>query len=193
MQAGSVKVSKLCKLEKLRSGLRVAKDKKNEFGAFFYRTAESILAAAKPIAADCGISLHLECAYIPADMLECTATALDVESGEVIATTTAFVRVPESKPKMDSCQIWGAATSYVRKYALCGLLLIGDDVDNDSLPVVDNTKAPCYTVESVWIAYKAKYGENAKRELLKACGGKNPRLLSEDELQKVGKMCHVAQ
>lgn len=186
-------MSKLCKLEKLRAGLHVAKDKRNDFGEFWYRTAESILDAAKPIAADCGISLHLECSFIPADMLECTATALDVESGEVIATTSAFVRVPESKPKMDSCQIWGAATSYVRKYALCGLLLIGDGVDNDALPVVDNPEKPCYTVESVWLAYKARYGENAKKELIKACGGKNPRMLSADELQKVGKKCHVAQ
>lgn len=187
-------MSKLCKLEKLRLGLRVSKDKKNEFGDFLYRTAESILDAAKPIAADCGISLNLECTFIPADMLECTARALDVESGEVIAATSAFVRVPEFKPKMDSCQIWGAATSYARKYALCGLLLIGDGVDNDAMPPdVDNVKPLCYTVESVWLAYKAKYGENAKRELLKACGGRHPRTLSAEDLQKVGEMCHVAQ
>ena len=51
---------------------------------------------------------------------------------KVIGTTQAFAREPEDKKGMDTSQITGTASSYARKYALNGLLLIDDTKDEDS-------------------------------------------------------------
>ena len=46
--------------------------------------------------------------------------------------TVAFAREPEQLSNMNPSQVTGAASSYARKYALCGLLAIDDSVDADS-------------------------------------------------------------
>ena len=59
------------------------------------------------------------------------ATAsLEMESGKV--QTVAYAREDLTKKGMDVAQVTGAASSYARKYALCGLFAIDDGVDADS-------------------------------------------------------------
>ena len=55
-------------------------------------------------------------------------TSKDGEGREVCA----YAREPEEKKGMDESQITGTASSYARKYALNGLLLIDDTKDEDT-------------------------------------------------------------
>ena len=58
---------------------------------------------------------------------------MDIESGEVVETN-AYAREPENKKGLDESQITGSTSSYARKYALNGLLLIDDTKDSDYAP-----------------------------------------------------------
>lgn len=123
------------KLFKIQTKLVATKDKKNEFGGFRYRSAESILEAVKPL-------LLEEKAYITMSddivqigdrfYVRATATLHCAESGASVSTW-AFSREALSKKGMDDSQCTGSASSYARKYALCGLLAIDDSkVDPDT-------------------------------------------------------------
>ena len=59
-----------------------------------------------------------------------TATLYNVDGKSV--SVTAEAREEETKKGMDAAQITGAASSYARKYALCGLFAIDDGVDPDA-------------------------------------------------------------
>ena len=60
------------------------------------------------------------------------ATATFTDPNGKTVTVTASARESMSKKGMDSAQITGSASSYARKYALCGLLLLDDTKDADS-------------------------------------------------------------
>ena len=47
-------------------------------------------------------------------------------------SSVSFAREALSKKGMDESQVTGAASSYARKYALCGLLAIDDRRDSDA-------------------------------------------------------------
>ena len=55
----------------------------------------------------------------------------DTESNNSIENT-AYAREEETKKGMDGSQITGTSSSYARKYALNGLLLIDDTKDSDT-------------------------------------------------------------
>lgn len=121
-------------LNRIQSGLHVPKDKNNQFGGFKYRNAESILAAAKPLLDGCTIILTDEVVCV-GDRIYVQATAL-LADGEATITASAFAREPLTKKKMDEPQVTGTASSYARKYALCGLFAIdaSDTKDADETP-----------------------------------------------------------
>jgi hypothetical protein len=64
--------------------------------------------------------------------VEATATIIN-PSGEKLSVK-AYARENVEKAGMDVGQVTGAASSYARKYALCGLFAIDDGRDNDSTP-----------------------------------------------------------
>lgn len=124
----------LTKLIALQSELKAPKGQYNKFGGYNYRSCEDILEAVKPLLKKQG------CSLIISDTLEnigdryyikATVTIYDKETGESISNT-AFAREEESKKGMDGSQITGTASSYARKYALNGLLLIDDTKDADT-------------------------------------------------------------
>ena len=49
------------------------------------------------------------------------------------ASVSAFAREPLSRKGMDDSQVTGGASSYARKYALCGLFAIDGEKDADAL------------------------------------------------------------
>lgn len=120
-------------LHDLQTQVYVAKDKRNDFGGYNYRTAEGILAAIK--------------AALPEGAtITCTDTLQEV-AGQIFVTATARVTFadgasfeaqghamhPLTKKGMDPSQITGAASSYARKYALAGLVALDDgSVDPDA-------------------------------------------------------------
>ena len=122
------------KLAAVQQELKAPKDKKNTFGGYTYRSAEGILEAVKPVLKKYDSSIILF------DTIEATggriyvkATAqfVDTKEGGQISVT-AFAREAETKRGMDDSQITGTASSYARKYALNGLLLIDDQKDADT-------------------------------------------------------------
>lgn len=128
-------------LGQIQAKVKVAKNLRNDFGKYNYRNVESIYEAIKPILQE------LECALIVSDdivmigdrfYIKATAQIKD-KSGAIIGEATAFARESLDKKGMDSAQLTGSCSSYARKYALGGLLLLDDNKDIDSL---DNSHAP---------------------------------------------------
>lgn len=138
--------SKISVLQKIQTELKAPKGQFNKFGNYKYRSCEDILEAVKPILAKYGatITLRDDIANI-GDRFYVKATATITKDGEVLAETTAFAREPDEKKGMDSSQITGTASSYARKYALNGLLLIDDTKDEDSNELHEEKAAKAIT------------------------------------------------
>lgn len=123
----------------IQQNLEVAKDRRNDFGCFNYRSAEDILEALKPLVK------QTDCVLIMSDNLVSEGDRFYIVSriclrhygtnGEVWAL--GYAREPEHKTKSDDMQVTGMASSYAKKYALCNLFAIDNgtpDVDSQ-----DNT------------------------------------------------------
>lgn len=122
------------KLLAIQQEVKSTKSQYNDFGKYSYRSAEGIIEDIKPILSNQKVCITL------ADSMEAigsrvyvkaTATLIDTESIEIISVD-AYAREAEAKKGMDEAQITGAASSYARKYALSGLLLLDDNKDADS-------------------------------------------------------------
>ena len=130
------------KLIEVQNKLKVPKSQYNNFGKYNYRNAEDILEAVKPILENAGATIFIKDSIeLIGDRfyVKATVSFVDIESGNVIETS-ALARESEEKKGMDSAQVTGATSSYARKYALNGLLLIDDtkDNDHDSMHQTDN-------------------------------------------------------
>lgn len=134
------------KLAAVQQELKAPKDKKNTFGGYSYRSAEGILEAVKPVLKKYGLTLIIsdeiqqvgDRTYVKA-----TAWAIDPEEKENLkVSVTAYAREAETKKGMDESQITGTASSYARKYALNGLLLIDDTKDADTDEYQRQTQEP---------------------------------------------------
>lgn len=123
------------KLACIQTEIKAPKNQHNSFGNYDYRSAEDIQKALKPY------EEKYDVATIISDSIEeiggrvyvkARVTMYDIKTGESISTT-AYAREAETKKGMDDAQVTGATSSYARKYALNGLLLLDDtrDVDTD--------------------------------------------------------------
>jgi len=138
------------KLSDIQKKLNAPKSQFNNFGKYAYRNLEDILQAVKPLLGDCTIVISDDIKEVAGRVyVKATATFSD---GSQTIENTAFAREPMAKKGMDESQITGAASSYARKYALGGLLLIDDNKDADSMAapvrtVLDayNHNLPCIT------------------------------------------------
>lgn len=122
------------KLLKIQSSISVPKNQYNKFGNYDYRSCEDILSALKPILQThkCIVTVNDDLIFIGNRYyIKATATLVDCESGESVSNQS-FAREEDSKKGMDSSQITGTASSYARKYALNGLLLLDDVKDTDT-------------------------------------------------------------
>ena len=122
------------KLIKIQAELKAAKNQRNSFGGYSYRSCEDILEAVKPLLKKHNVALiindeiesQFDRVYVKA-----TASIYDLD-GKLIADATGYAREPESRKGMDDSQITGSASSYSRKYALNGLFCIDDAKDADA-------------------------------------------------------------
>ncbi|WEV56155.1 ERF family protein [Ligilactobacillus acidipiscis] len=116
----------------IQDNLVAPKGQWNKFGGYSYRSAEDILKAVKPLLVKNEATLTLtDEPILVGDWHYIKATAtLKTKDGEQVVT--GYARESESKKGMDNSQITGTASSYARKYALNGLLLIDDTKDADS-------------------------------------------------------------
>jgi hypothetical protein len=124
----------------IQTSVHVSKNKTNDFGGYNYRTAEGILSVLKAALPDGASVIVSDTLQEVAGKIFVTATAtIKMESGEVY-TAQGHAMHALTKKGMDEAQITGSASSYARKYALCGLLAIDDgSADPDSR---DNRQPP---------------------------------------------------
>jgi hypothetical protein len=153
-------------LIEIQSELKAPKLLVNTFGKYNYRNVEGILESVKPLLKkyNCFIILNDEIIEIGGVLMVKATAKIVSESGQIVETT-AFAGVQGEKKGMDLAQIFGTSSSYARKYALNGLLLIDDSKDIDS---EDNTKtvsgtkiesltklvAKCKTVEELMVLHR---------------------------------------
>jgi len=123
------------KLAQVQAELNAPKNRMNKFGGYAYRSCEDILEAVKPLLKKVGAGITVS------DSIEqigdryyvrALARFFSLEDDAELIGVEAYAREPETKKGMDEAQITGTASSYARKYALNGLLLIDDNKDPDS-------------------------------------------------------------
>ena len=125
------------KLLEIQRELKVEKGRYNDFGGFFSRSKEDILEAVKPLAHERGcVVLCDDEPVMVCDKwvyIKAIAMLLDAETGNSVSAQ-GYAREPESKPKMDSSQTTGSASSYAGKRALGNLFALDDTADADQQP-----------------------------------------------------------
>lgn len=125
-------------LAEIQAELNVPKDKYNSYGGFSYRSYEDIVEAVKPICKKHRATLIVSDDIAEIDgwhYVEATASLHFWDLNDYIMVS-ASAREAESKKGSDVSQITGMASTYARKYALCGLFSIDGQDDADSM---DNT------------------------------------------------------
>ena len=123
------------KLGAIQTELKAPKDLYNSYGKYKYRNAEGIVEAVKPLLSKYKALLTIE------DDVEqrgerfyvvATCRFYDLEDDSDSVIIRGMAREADARPGMDPAQITGAASSYARKYALNGLLMLDDTKDPDT-------------------------------------------------------------
>ena len=123
-------------LNEIQQKLKVPKGQYNSFSKFYYRNAEDILEAVKPLLGKGTMVLEDEMVQLGDRFYVKAKVSLTDDKGTTWFSS-AYAREAADKKGMDEAQITGAASSYARKYALNGLFCIDDTKDADN---EDNTK-----------------------------------------------------
>jgi hypothetical protein len=116
----------------IQSELKAPKNQYNSFGKYKYRSVEDILEAVKPLLLKYGCTLIIEDEVKEVGgivFIESTASIQKDMEGRAV---TAQAGIDINRKGMDVAQSFGSSSSYARKYALSGLLLIDDNKDPDS-------------------------------------------------------------
>lgn len=122
----------LDKLILVQQELKAPKNKKNTFANYNYRSCEDILEAVKPLLSKHGLLMTIsDSIELIGDRFYVAATATITDGKETISSK-AYARESLEKKGNDASQVTGTASSYARKYALNGLLLIDDTKDPDT-------------------------------------------------------------
>ena len=141
------------KLSEVQQNLRCPKNQFNTFGKYNYRNCEDILIGLKKVLNNSTVTITDDIQQI-GERYYVKATATFSDGSESIITT-AFAREPVQKKGMDESQITGAASSYARKYALCGLFALDDNKDADSRDNRNAHEEKAYTATQKAIFDKA--------------------------------------
>lgn len=164
----------IAELARIQQGLKAPKNLYNKFGGYYYRNAEGILEAVKPLLGDLVLIINDEPVIIGSRVyIKATVTLTD---GEESVSSVAYAREDETKKGMDGCQITGSCSSYARKYALNALLMIDDSKDSDDdqispknpdggLNPPEKPKAQVTTQEAVPTAKPAAQAPAPKKEM----------------------------
>lgn len=162
----------MSKLVEIQAELKAPKSQRNTFGKYSYRSAEDILEAVKPLLKKHDAKIILsDKPILVGDWHYIEATA-KFTCGDEVEAVTAYAREPLNKKGMDESQITGTASSYARKYALNGLLLIDDtkDADTDEYKKQTSQNASNRQVKQYISAVKAKQYEDDIQALINVTG-----------------------
>ena len=122
------------KLSKIQHDFKAKKSRKNNFGNYYFRSAEDILEAIKPFLIELGVYVTIDERIVLSEhsefpIIESIATISD---GKDTIKAAAIVGVDLNQKGMQMPQKFGSASSYGKKYALGNLLLIDDTADADA-------------------------------------------------------------
>ena len=123
-------------LSELQRKVKVPKNQRNNFGNYNYRSCEDILEAVKPHLPE-GVVIVITDKIVKLGERYYVKAKATISDGKEEIHTVAYARESQEKRGMDLAQITGATSSYARKYALNGLLMIDDVKDADTQ---DNTE-----------------------------------------------------
>lgn len=116
----------------LQNELKAPKSRYNSFGKYAYRSCEDIVEAVKPLCEKYGLLLNVsDSMELVGERFYVKAVA-KIQDRDNVLYSCGWAREDETKKGMDGSQITGTASSYARKYALNGLLLIDDTKDADT-------------------------------------------------------------
>lgn len=118
----------------VQRAVTVPKARFNEFGKFNYRSLEDIEAALKEPCEKAGVYFAFSDEVVEIagrHYVRSTATASFDDGTPGTKSAVSYARECERKSGSDEAQITGMATSYARKYALCGLFAIDGGGDPD--------------------------------------------------------------
>ena len=191
-------------LSAIQNELKVPKTEYNSFGKYNYRTAEGILEAVKPLLQKYGMYLLLTDEIIEkGNRYYIESTTRLYHEKDLVAFAKGFAREEETKKGMDAAQITGSASSYARKYALCGLFAIADSDDPDKtkdndmpdLSKITMDDTPQKATKEQWERFKSISDnpenitkvKNEKPELYKKCGYINrcPEKITKIQMDEV--------
>jgi hypothetical protein len=122
------------RVAQVQATLKAPKSKKNTYSGFNYRSAEDILAAVNPLLAPNDLILVVTDNIVEVGgriYVKATAILFDAISSQSVSAV-GFAREADDKKGLDASQITGLTSSYARKYALGGLLVIDDSKDADT-------------------------------------------------------------
>ena len=178
------------KLTQIQNGMRVTKDKRNDFGKYTYRSAEMIYEAAKPLCLEHGVTLSMSDEVIQIGeryYIKATATLTD---GTETISKSAYAREAEQMKGQSDPQVSGSTSSYARKYALQGLFLLDDNKDPDEVENVPDGK-PNGLMSNV--LEKIEYLNDPKLlpGILKAYKKDNLNKFADGELKKLSEQLDV--
>jgi len=130
------------KLVAIQTDISVPKGQWNRFSEFYYRSCEDILTAVTPYLKKHNVTLVISDDIINVvDRFYVKATAT-ISDGATSISSTGFARESLEKKGMDSAQLTGSTSSYARKYALAGLLLLDDVKDADDNSNYEKKETP---------------------------------------------------
>ncbi len=114
----------------------VPKARYNAHGKFNYRSMEDIVAALKEPCKEAGVAYTLNDSIVQVGdrhYVKATARLFFVDGSDGELSVDGYAHEPDSQTGMNPAQVTGSASSYARKYALCGLFAIDGTSDPDSL------------------------------------------------------------
>ncbi len=121
---------------RVQRSVAVPKAKYNAFGKFSYRSYEDIVAALKEPCAKEGLAFAMSDELVLVGeryYVKATVRVFSAEGGEGCLEASAYAREDEHKKGSDDAQVTGMASSYARKYALCGAFAIDGQSDPDAM------------------------------------------------------------
>lgn len=162
-------------LSKVQKEIVVPKSRTNKFGGYNYRNAEDIMEAAKKACANNEAAFYVSDDVQSIDGRFYVVATATFCAGNQTVNAKGYAREQSTKKGMDEAQITGTASSYARKYALCGLFGIDGQDDPDAMDnreettknqVKENRQQPSKKeqIEEVK-AYCAKYAALKERQL----------------------------
>lgn len=156
------------KLLSIQQALKAPKSNTNNFAKYKYRTVSNILEEVKPLLAkhELAIVMTDEIVEVGGALFLKASVSLYEGDNTLYAGTTAYAQLDSNHSGMCNEQKTGAASTYARKYALCGLFAIDDsDKDVDALEeerTLLQIVAGCNTADDLNNAYKQLKGTSYK-------------------------------